>query len=240
MRPASERAVSMHGPDRNAAGLLASARRLGRRTSDGAGWLLEDVDLEVSHGERIGLAGPTGAGKSLVLRALALLDPVDRGEVLWRGRTIPDAEVPAYRSRVVYLQQRSPLVEGSVEENLRLPFSWRRQAEPPSRERLAALVESAGREAGFLGSRIDHLSGGERQTVALLRALLIEPEVLLLDEPTSALDRESAATVERLVAGWLAEGEKERAYVWVSHDPSQLDRMVDRIVSLESGRMVAP
>lgn len=218
---------------------LVSGVGLGRRAPGGADWLYSDVDLEVAPGERVGLAGPTGAGKSLVLRALALLDPIDCGEVLWRGRAIPDGEAPGFRSDVVYLQQRSPLVEGTVEDNLRFAFGFnQRLGARPSRRRLAALVESVDLDGRFLASRTDHLSGGERQTVALLRALSVDPAVLLLDEPTSALDPESAATLEKLVGDWLTADDQRRAYVWVSHDPSQLGRMVDRVVSLRDGIVV--
>ena len=94
---------------------LLSVKNLGRRHPGGDSWLFQDFNLDLESGDRLALVGPTGSGKSLILRALALLDPVDSGEVLWRGNPIADTEVPSYRSQVTYLQQRSPLVPGTVE-----------------------------------------------------------------------------------------------------------------------------
>src|SRR5262245_36135285 len=102
---------------------LIAAKHLGRRQPNGNGWLLNDVNLAITPGERLGLVGQTGAGKTLLMRAIALLDPVDSGHVTWNGREVGPALVTAYRSHVVYLHQRPSLVQGSVEANLRLPFT---------------------------------------------------------------------------------------------------------------------
>src|SRR5439155_4007610 len=98
---------------------------LGRRQRDGDGWLLNDVNLTVSPSERLGLVGPTGAGKTLLLRAIALLDPFNSGHVAWKGKEVGPSLARAFRSHVMYLHQRPALVTGSVEENLRFPFTLR-------------------------------------------------------------------------------------------------------------------
>ncbi len=218
---------------------LLAARRVGRRAPGGSGWLFQEIDLDLAGGDRLGLVGPTGAGKSLILRALALLDPLDAGQVLWMGEPVPDGRVPEVRGQAVYLQQRSPLLEGTVEQNLRLAFELKqRRGQTLPRERLAMLLEVVGSSKAFLDSHTDHLSGGERQIVALMRALVVDPAVLLLDEPTAALDQQTAATLERLVTEWQATAPAERAFIWVSHDPSQVERVAARLISLRNGRVV--
>ena len=88
-----------------------------------------------------------------------------------------------------------------------------------------------GRDEAFLQQSTDRLSGGESQIVAMLRALLTAPDVLLLDEPTASLDAEAVAAIEKLIANWLKE-KPDRGCVWTSHDRQQLERNSDRVLSL--------
>ena len=217
---------------------LLSASDLGRRHPGDDGWLFHDIDIDLQAGDRLALVGPTGSGKSLILRALALLDPVDSGEVLWRGHRVADAEVPTYRSQVTYLQQRSPLVPGTVEDNLRVPFDLQVRSKLPfPRNEALHLLDTFGAGDDFLAKKEANLSGGERQIVGLLRAFLAQPTVLLLDEPTASLDRDSAAKVEELVLAWQADAAEHRTYLWVSHDPEQVARVADRTLKLARGRL---
>lgn len=200
--------------------------------------LLENISLRVIPGEWLALAGPSGAGKTVLLRALALLDPIQRGQVTWRGNAVAPSEIPAYRARVVYLHQRATLFEGSVEANLRLPFelsSHRRQAF--SREVADRYFDALGRERSFLARSSRDLSGGETQMVALVRALSLAPQVLLLDEATSALDSTTAVAARELLRNWLT-SESDRAVVWVSHDASAGEQYATRAIRLRQGRLV--
>jgi putative ABC transport system ATP-binding protein len=217
---------------------LLEGRGIGRRTEDGS-WLLEDVSLALEAGERVAVLGPSGAGKSLLLRALARLDPIQAGGVLWRGEPVEGGAVPPFRATAIYLHQRAVLFEGTVEANLRLPFSLGVHASHEwDRSRTAGTLESLGRGESFLAKPTRDLSGGEAQIVAFLRAIQLEPQVLLLDEPTTALDEDAVRSIEGLVVRWL-EGEADRALVWVGHDRQQARRMADRVVRLEAGRRVA-
>lgn len=222
---------------------LLEARGVGRRLPGGAGleerWLLRGISVAVGPGERIGIVGPTGAGKTVLLRAMALLDPLDEGEILWRGRPIDDAAVPGFRRRAIYLHQRSALVEGTVDANLRQPFGFAVADGAYDPDRMKEELSALGRDASFLAKLTADLSGGEAQIAAFLRAIQLDPLVLLLDEPTAALDREAASAIERLVEGWFSEREGERALVWVSHDHDQARRMTERIIALSAGRMAA-
>ncbi len=217
---------------------LLEAEHLGRRHPGGSRWLLDDVSLTILAADRLGVVGPSGAGKTLLLRALSLLDPLDRGEIRWRGRRIQRDRVPGFRAKAIYLHQRPALTGDTVEAALRQPFSLathRRQHY--QRDPLVARLAALGRDASFLEKRVGDLSGGEAQITALLRALQLDPLLLLLDEPTSALDPEATRAVETLVDGWLAASDGSRAVVWVSHDQSQVLRVAQRIITITAGRL---
>jgi len=217
---------------------LIEAKHLGRRRPDGDSWLLNDVSLTIAPGERLGVVGPTGAGKTLLMRAVALLDPIDSGHVTWTGREVGPALVRAYRSHVMYLHQRPSLVAGSVETNLRLPFTLRaHEGKQFDLDRTAKLIGEFGRNQGFLSHDEKDLSGGERQLVALLRVIQLAPAVLLLDEPTAAMDAKSASVVENWISGWVSESSKQRAVIWVSHDDQQISRATTRVLQVSQGRL---
>ncbi len=215
---------------------MLEAVELTRRTTTGD-FLLNGIGLRIKPGERWCVLGPTGSGKTLLLRALALLDAVDSGEVRWEGHAIPDVEVPAYRRKVVYLHQRPALIEGTVEDNLRLPWSFNTKTEPGfERDSVLRFLGCIGRGSSFLDRPSRQLSGGERQIVALLRALQLEPQVLLLDEPTAALDFKSTQCVEGIVQTYLKESPEKRASVWVTHDLDQVPLIADWQLSLQAGK----
>lgn len=207
---------------------LVSLRNAGRRV--GERWVWRGLDLDVMPGDRLAVRGPSGAGKTLLLRALAGLDELDEGDLLSEGT--PVDSLPHHRAAVAYASQRPALFEGTVEDNLRAPFVFavrdgQRYDADGARQRLAALD----RGPDLLAQSVDGLSGGEAQTVGLLRALLTDPTVLLLDEPTAGLDPERAGAVEAAVADFLA-ADPRRAAVWTSHDAAQLDRVTDRSLDL--------
>ncbi len=190
--------------------------------------------LRVAAGERVAVTGPSGSGKSLLLRALAGLDALQAGRVLFGGRDLERWGAPAFRARVMYLPQRAPLFAGRVEDNLRLPFGLRVHARTPYPEgRARDLLGALGRSDGFLTQDAPSLSGGEAQVVALVRALLLNPAVLLLDEATSALDPEATVSVEGALRAWLAEG-PPRALVLVGHDPAQRERLATRALDVRA------
>jgi putative ABC transport system ATP-binding protein len=216
------------------------AAGIGRRDkkSGSGGWLIRGVNLSVGFGERLGVLGPSGAGKTVLLRAIARLDPLDEGAIRWDGREVRGEAVPDYRKRVIYLHQRPALLEGTVEDNLRHPFALKAHRDRAFDPRMAEdLLARLGREPGFLAKSSRDLSGGESQLVGLVRALQLDPTVLLLDEPTASLDPATTRAVERLLDDWMAANPASRALVWVSHDADQVQRMTGRRVHLRAGRL---
>ncbi|WP_264778810.1 ABC transporter ATP-binding protein [Deinococcus aetherius] len=210
---------------------LLSASGL-RRTVEGR-TLWQDLGLTVRAGESVAVTGPSGSGKSLLLRALAGLDPLEGGEVMYGGLPQSTWPMPQYRAQVTYLPQRPALDGGTVLDHLRRPFSLaahrHRTFDVAAAE---ALLAALGREGAFLRLDTSTLSGGEGQLVALTRALLLDPAVLLLDEATASLDPEATRRAERLLLGWLGSAPR-RALVWVSHDPAQRARVAPREVTLQ-------
>jgi putative ABC transport system ATP-binding protein len=199
---------------------------------------LSGICLELRAGDRLAIIGPSGAGKTVLLRTIAMLDPIEEGTIRLRGRAIlPDA-IPQYRSEVVYLHQRPALLDGNVATNLEHPYSLKvHRMKSFDRDRIVALLGELRRAESFLEKSGRDLSGGEAQIVALLRAIQLDPAILLLDEPTASLDPGAARSIEGLIRRWLEEDSGGRAVVWISHDTEQARRVGTRRLSMDSGRL---
>jgi putative ABC transport system ATP-binding protein len=220
---------------------LLEACALERRDMRTASTLLAPTDFSLAASERVVIEGPSGSGKSVFLRALALLDPLDGGQVLWHGRGIERRAIPRYRRSIAYVRQRPALIEGTVEDNLRYPYSLHAYRDATfDRDRAARLARAAGRSEDFLDKRASDLSGGEAQVTALIRVLQLEPEVLLLDEPTASLDPQAVLAIETLVTDWFETDRSARASIWVSHDPAQAERVGQRRLAMCAGHLAAP
>lgn len=195
--------------------------------------LVEDVSLEVGREEILAIVGPSGSGKSSLLRLLNRLDEPTGGTVYLEGkdyRQIPPREL---RRRVGMVTQRPYLFSGAVDENLR--FGPGQRGESLSQEAIERLLREVGLE-GYAGRDVANLSGGEAQRVSLARTLANSPLVLLLDEPTSALDEASKAEVEALIQTIVTE--QKLAGILVTHDLAQAARLAHRASLLEHGRVV--
>lgn len=181
------------------------------------------IDLDVSPGECIGLAGPSGSGKSRLLRAIADLDPTP-GRVWLDGVERDRMTAPQWRGRVVMVPAESHWWGDRLADHFH---------DCPDAGELSAL----GLEGISMQSDPADLSSGERQRLALLRALSAGPKCLLLDEPTANLDEDSAQRVE----AWLAERRRHGlAVIWVSHDPAQIARVAQQIYRIRGGRLEGP
>jgi ABC-type iron transport system FetAB ATPase subunit len=188
--------------------------------------LLAPVDLTVDAGELVFLSGASGSGKSLLLRAIADLDP-NSGEA-WCGKTARSS-LPAHvwRRRVGLLPAESGWWADSVGAH------FPQAAEADSRRE--SLLERVGFGPEVLEWEVRRLSTGERQRLALARLLANGPEVLLLDEATANLDPENRSRIEAVIADYRAD--EAAAVLWVSHDPEQRARMNGRRLMIHDGRV---
>ncbi|MGB5133907.1 MAG: ATP-binding cassette domain-containing protein [Prochlorococcaceae cyanobacterium] len=196
--------------------------------------LWRDINLTLRAGDRLGLVAPSGQGKTLLLRNLALLDPLQRGALSLQGRPPASWGLPAWRARASYLSQRPVAHAGTVEENLRSVWGYasQRQRGRWQPRRICDWLERLGREPTFLGYPAERLSGGELQLLSLLRALQLDPVVLLLDEPCASLDASTTLAVEAVLREWLAVD--ARACVLTSHDPKQIGRFTTARLELNA------
>jgi putative ABC transport system ATP-binding protein len=195
--------------------------------------LVEDASFEVFAGEVVALVGPSGAGKTSLLRLLNSLDEPTAGTVYLEGidyRQIPPREL---RRKLGLVSQRPFLFPGTVEDNIR--FGPRQRGESLSP---AALGELLIRVAlpGYATRTVANLSGGEAQRVSVARTLANSPLILLLDEPTSSLDEASRREVEMLIQEIVQE--QKLSCVMVTHDASQAQRLAQRAVVMDAGKII--
>ena len=224
----------------NNGGPAHEARRLYKEYPSGGGRLevLSGVDLAVQAGETVSVVGASGAGKSTLLHLLGGLDRPTRGEVIlgsWYLGKLGDMELSRIRSRLLgfVFQFHHLLLEFSALENVMLPLRIQGVDEEAARERARLLLAEVG-----LGNRLEHrpsaLSGGEQQRVAVARALVHEPIVVLADEPSGNLDRANSELLHDIM--FELAREKNVAFVVATHDERLAER-TDRLMAIEDGTL---
>ena len=214
---------------------IAKSYQVGQRSLS----VLRDLDLSVEPGEMLAIVGASGVGKSTLLHVLGGLDRVDRGTVAIGDvevTSLADGEIVAFRNRHVgfVFQFHHLLPEFSAVENAEMPMRIARMPLAEARSRARDLLVRVG-----LVDRLTHrpgmLSGGEQQRVAVARALVMRPSLLLADEPTGDLDEQTAGALHDLFR------EMHRTFqltsIIATHNP-RLAAACDRILRLEAGRLV--
>jgi putative ABC transport system ATP-binding protein len=191
--------------------------------------ILDDVSLAIGPGEVIAVRGPSGSGKSTLVRSLATLEPLDGGEVLLGGAAVSPCD---FRRRVAFLAQQPAMFARTVRDNLAMGPAL--HGRPLDDARGAALLDAVGLAPSFLEREARTLSGGEKQRVALGRALANDPEVLLLDEPTAALDPETGARIVQLLVRLAGGG---RSLLMVTHVEEHARALGGRQLRCEQGRL---
>ena len=203
-------------------------KRYGRRE------ILSDVQLELHPGEFTLITGDNGSGKTTLLRIIAGLDKPDRAGVMLVGEMRSWRKSrKALRRRCVYLHQRPYLFTGSVRDNLRFPLSVNGIRGQERQQKLEHALENFSLQS-LLAREARSLSGGEQQRLALARACLSEPEVLLLDEPTANMD---VASRSQFIAMLMNSGERRQAVVMVSHDVDGLVVHCDQHFNMYDGEL---
>jgi lipoprotein-releasing system ATP-binding protein len=201
--------------------------------------VLTGVDLDIRQGETLAVVGASGVGKSTLLHILGTLERPSAGKVQWEGKdvfSLDDRSLAAFRNRKVgfVFQFHHLLAEFNALENVMMPALIARLPQPVAREQAEAILVRVGLKER-LTHRVSTLSGGEQQRVAVARALVLEPEVLLADEPTGNLDPKSGSRVQELIL----ELNRERGLtsVIVTHN-LEMARILDRQITLLEGKAV--
>jgi ATP-binding cassette subfamily B protein len=203
---------------------------------DGDEWVLRDCSFAVAPGERVAIVGATGEGKTTCARLLNRSYDVRRGRVLVDGVDVRDWELAGLRRRVGIIFQDSVLFAATIEENLRLgadgaasPAELSGALETARAGFVADLPKGLGERLGERGANISH---GQRQLLAIARAVVYNPAVLVLDEAMSSVDPESEALIRQAMAGLLA----GRTSITIAHRLSTV-HAADRILVLHRGRI---
>lgn len=195
--------------------------------------ILSNISFSLEAGEITALVGPSGSGKTTLLRLLNLLASPTTGTVSFQGQNITSYNPMRLRRQIGYLPQKPLLFGCTVLDNLE--YSYTVAGQQGDRELMTSYLARVGFAADFLDKAIAGLSGGEQQRAALIRLLLMQPQVLLLDEFTSALDDENTRKVEALLASERAA--RPLTVIFTTHDLAQAARLASSVIRLEQGRL---
>ena len=200
--------------------------------------VLKGVDVQVHQGEALAIIGPSGGGKSTFLRCLNLLEQPDGGEVIFEGQKINQkgVDVDAYRQKMgMVFQHFNVFPHMTVQENITMaPVLLKKKTKAEAEEQAVSLLS----RVGLLDKKDEYprkLSGGQKQRLAIVRALAMEPDVMLFDEPTSALDPEMVGEVLSVIRSLVKQG---MTTVIVTHEMGFAREVSDRILFMADGTIV--
>jgi putative ABC transport system ATP-binding protein len=195
--------------------------------------LFADVSVQIHEPCIISVLGASGQGKSTLLRIIGRLDAADEGAIRYRDRLSNEWQPQIWRSKVCYVAQQAVMLPGSVEDNLRAVSSLQKQ--PFDKEWAKQLLQAVGLESLDWSKRAADLSGGEKQRLALVRSILLRPEVMLLDEITASLDVQSKQAVEQLLLDWHSK--EGVTLIWVTHDLEQARQTSSQVWFMAEGTL---
>lgn len=194
--------------------------------------IIKDISFSVEKGDFISIVGPSGGGKSTLLKLASFLLSPTQGTILLDGRDYETIDPIALRKEVSYCFQTPHLFGETVKDNIQFPYTVRNQSMDKKRvKELFALFQM---DLDYLDRDVMKLSGGEKQRIALIRQLLFEPKVLLLDEVTSALDRVNKEIVENVIASLHDKG---ITILWITHDSEQSRKQANKMMTIVEGRL---
>ena len=193
--------------------------------------ILEGISLSIKEGEHLTITGPSGSGKSSLLKLLAALVSPSSGQLFYQGQELGDLDPVAYRREVSYCFQQPVLFGQTVRDNVAFPFEIRQI--PFDQERVLTALARLDLGPEFLDKPIKDLSGGEKQRVALVRNLLFEPKVLLLDEVSSGLDEKTKTLLRTFLTDLHQAGV---TLIEVTHDQQEIEA-AERLVTIVGGRL---
>jgi len=204
--------------------------------SVGFDYLLRDISFEVSRGDRIAIIGPSGAGKTSLLRVLNRLSEPTAGSIYFENQEYRQIPVLQLRQQVTLVAQDPKLLGMNVQEALAYPLVLRNLPPAEIQQRLGYWREQLHIPSEWLGRSEIQLSVGQRQLVAIARALVIQPKILLFDEPTSALDAGRASHLLQVLSELAHSG--QTTILMVNHQLELAQQFCTRILYLHHGQLV--
>ena len=208
-------------------------RGLGK--SYGHAEILKGINLIIEQGSVLALIGPTGSGKTTLLRLVNLLERPSSGQIIFKGQKVSDhseGEMLMARRSMAMVFQKPVMFKARVQENVSFGLKMRGTDDQEKVREALSAVGLAGYESRDAGT----LSGGEMQRIALARALVLEPELLLLDEPTANLDPKSAAAIDRLLQGLAG---RKTTVILATHNMREALKLASIVAVLQAGRLTA-
>jgi tungstate transport system ATP-binding protein len=193
--------------------------------------ILEDINLYLEKGTTLGLIGPTGCGKTTLLRIIDLIETPSSGKIIFNGQEIPKTKKERIdiRRKIGMVFQKPIVFKGTVYDNIGYGLKIRGENKDSYQEKIKYLLDSLGL-SGYEDREASTLSGGETQRMALARALVTDPELLLLDEPTANLDPQSTEKIENFMENLRDEG--ETTIIIATHNLIQGQHLSDEIAIL--------
>ncbi len=205
--------------------------------SYGTSEVLKDISLKAEKGEMLALIGPTGSGKTTLLRMIDLLEEPNHGRIFFDRREVTGLkgkERLEFRRRMSMVFQKPVMFKGTVENNVSYGLRLRGVSREETKKRTDDVLTAVGLQ-GYGPRDAATLSGGEMQRIALARAMIIQPDLLLLDESTANLDPRTAASIEDLISGLR---DHNTTIIMATHNMLQA-RRADRVAVLLEGRLAA-
>ncbi|WP_330204962.1 ABC transporter ATP-binding protein [Cyanobacterium sp. Dongsha4] len=197
--------------------------------------LLDNISFDVNEGEKIALIGGNGAGKTTLLKVLNHLYTSSKGDLYFREKSVHDWDVLEFRRQVVLIPQESKLLGMNVKSALSYPLQLQGLSEKEIQARLIYCLQEFNFIESWLEKGESELSLGQKQLVAIARAIIMQPSVLLLDEPTSALDKGNAHWLREKLQVWNEE--KKMTVIVINHDLEWVKNFAQRVIWLDKGRI---
>ncbi len=198
--------------------------------------ILQDISFEALQGSRIAIVGPSGAGKTFLLRLINRLSEPSSGKIYLGNQEYRQIPVLKLRASITLVAQESKLLGMTGKDALAYPLILRRLSKQEIQQRLTYWIEKLQIDEDLLGRTEVQLSSGQKQLIAIARALVIQPKILLLDEPTSALDAGKAEFIMQVLIQ-VAETE-QTTILMVNHQMEQAQMFCTRLLHLQQGRLL--
>lgn len=194
--------------------------------------ILNNITFDIKKGEIVTIVGPSGGGKTTLLRCLNRLIELDNGTITFDNKQITEYVPSELRKNMVLVPQESVMFPGTVKENIGLALKIHNTY---NKTHILQSLTDTGLPKKFLRKKAQQLSGGEKKRVSLARALALTPKMLLLDEPTAGIDPKNINTVEQRIISFTKQ--RNLTVLWVTHDVEQAKRVSDRIANLKQGHV---